>query len=271
MRYGKIFTAYWTSSDIIDLPVETKLFGTYLLTSPHANMVGCYRLPIAYAMDDLKMGSETVSNGFRDRSARGFLTHDSALSWVLIRNFLRWNPIENPNQGKAASKLIEEVPRNSSVYAGLIEVLKANPANFPEGFVNGLETLLEGYRNQQPYPYQKPYQEPDHLSAALVPIAARQEPPAVIMIPLCDGSEFGVNQNDVDQWNELFPSVDVMQQLRAYKAWALSKPKKRKTRRGIKTSITSWLTTKQDQVGVAQRGALEYESKNERIIREALA
>lgn len=82
--------------------------------------------------------------------------------------------------------------------------------------------------------------------AALVPSTAFQAPP-VILIPLNDGTEYGVCQGDLDEWRELFPAVDVLQQLRSYRAWSLAKPKKRKTRRGIKASITSWLADKQDR------------------------
>jgi hypothetical protein len=247
MRYGKVFTGYWTSPDIADLSIEIKAVGAYLLTSSHSNMIGCYRLPIAYAVDDLKMGSVTLSKGFESLSGKGFIVYDSALSWVVVRKYLKWNPIENPNQGKAAAKLVSEIPRMSSVYGPLVEMLKANPANFPEGFIDGLETLPEGYRNQEPYPYPYPQQQPEqHSCAALVPSAAL-EVPAVILIPLNDGSDYGISQGDLDEWRELFPAVDVLQQLRNYKAWSLAKPRKRKTRRGIRASITSWLADKQDK------------------------
>ena len=107
-------------------------------------MIGCYRLPIAYAIEDLRMGSERVSKGFRNLCGKGFVTHDSGLSWVLINKFLKWNPIENPNQGIAASKLVMEVPRNSSVYAPLIEILRVNSRNFPEASLR----VWEPFRNR---------------------------------------------------------------------------------------------------------------------------
>jgi hypothetical protein len=146
-RYRTFFPGFWTSPDIVDLPCDTKLLAAYLLTSPHANMIGCYRLPNAYVVEDLRMGSETVSEGFRNLCGKGFITHDSPLSWVLINKFLKWNPIENPNQGIAASKLVGEVPRNSSAYAPLLGMLRENSRNFPAGFIDGLETLREPFRN----------------------------------------------------------------------------------------------------------------------------
>lgn len=159
-RYGRLFTGFWTSPDIVGQPVETKLLGAHLLSSPHGNMIGCFRVPVAYVVEDLRMGSETVSKGFRNLSEKGFLTYDSGLSWVLIRKFLKWNPIENPNQGKAAAKLFEQVPQNSSVYAPLVQMLKENPANFPSDLLNRLETLPEPFLNPHPHPQPQPQLEP---------------------------------------------------------------------------------------------------------------
>ena len=53
-------------------------------------------------------------------------------------------------------------------------------------------------------------------------------------------------------WQELYPAVDILQELRKMKGWLLSHPKKRKTRRGIKGFITGWLAREQDKGGNGQ-------------------
>jgi hypothetical protein len=141
--YGKIYTRFWTSTDIASLSVGAKLIAAYLLSSPHTTMIGCFRLPLAYIVDDVGMPSEMVAEGLLELSRNGFITRDEGLSLILIPNFLRWNQIENPNQGKAAAKLVEQIPRNSSVYAELVDILKANGKNFPEGFLKGSLTVLK--------------------------------------------------------------------------------------------------------------------------------
>jgi hypothetical protein len=82
------------------------------------------------------------------------------------------------------------------------------------------------------------------LCAALVPIAPLD---VVISIPLNNGSDHQVTKPDVDEWTKLYPAVDVLQELRSYKGWASANPKKRKTKRGIKNSINSWLANAQDR------------------------
>ena len=71
--------------------------------------------------------------------------------------------------------------------------------------------------------------------------------PTVITILLNDKSEYPVTEADVIGWEELYPAVDVMQQLRKMKGWAEANPTKRKTKTGIKRFINAWLAKEQDR------------------------
>lgn len=73
--------------------------------------------------------------------------------------------------------------------------------------------------------------------------------PPVITLPLNDGSEYSVSQSQCQEWETLYPAVDVMQQLRNMRGWLLSNPDKRKTKRGIQRFITAWLAKDQDRGG----------------------
>lgn len=77
---------------------------------------------------------------------------------------------------------------------------------------------------------------------------AAAEPP-VIALPLNTGDEYPVTQEEVEEWRELYPAVDVMQCLRNMKGWLMSNPAKRKTARGITRFITTWLQKEQDRGG----------------------
>lgn len=72
------------------------------------------------------------------------------------------------------------------------------------------------------------------------------EPPA-ITLPLNDNSEYPIFQKDIDEWQELYPNTDTMQELRKMKGWLNANPKNRKTRQGIKRFINNWLTKEQDK------------------------
>lgn len=71
--------------------------------------------------------------------------------------------------------------------------------------------------------------------------------PSVIELILNDKSLFPIHQDDIDLWSELYPSVDIMQELRKMKGWLDSNPTKRKTKNGIKRFINNWLSREQDK------------------------
>lgn len=78
--------------------------------------------------------------------------------------------------------------------------------------------------------------------------------PPAILLPLNDGTDYAVSQDQRQEWEELYPAVDVMQQLRNMRGWLSSNPEKRKTRRGVLRFITSWLAREQDKGGSTKRG-----------------
>ena len=68
----------------------------------------------------------------------------------------------------------------------------------------------------------------------------------VFELPLNDGSMFGVPEDKYNDWLNLYPAVDVMQELRKMKGWCDGNPKRLKTRGGIMRFITGWLSRAQD-------------------------
>ena len=101
--------------------------------------------------------------------------------------------------------------------------------------------------NPNPNPNPNPESNPKDYCAE--PQAAGAPP--VISLPLNDGTFFDVSENDRAKWSQLYPNVDVLQQLRNMAGWCDSNPTKRKTRGGIKRFITSWLSREQDKGGKA--------------------
>jgi hypothetical protein len=78
--------------------------------------------------------------------------------------------------------------------------------------------------------------------------------PPVITLLLNTGEEYPIYQKDVDRWSEQFPAVDVMQSLRNMQAWCENNKTKRKTSRGIRRFVTSWLMGDQDKGGNKRGG-----------------
>ena len=75
------------------------------------------------------------------------------------------------------------------------------------------------------------------------------EEPPVFLLTLNDGSTYGVTQSEVDRYSELYPAVDVAQEIRGMIGWLDTNPQRRKTRSGIRRFMNNWLSKTQDQGG----------------------
>lgn len=73
--------------------------------------------------------------------------------------------------------------------------------------------------------------------------------PPIISIILNDKSFFNVSPEDYNRWCELYPAVNVMQELRKMSSWSTDNPKRRKTKSGIRRFINAWLSKEQDKGG----------------------
>jgi hypothetical protein len=79
--------------------------------------------------------------------------------------------------------------------------------------------------------------------------ATPKEPddPVVVEIPLNDGSAHPVTESQRAEWQETYPAVDVMQQLRAMVAWCKANPKNKKTKGGANRFVVNWLGREQNR------------------------
>lgn len=72
--------------------------------------------------------------------------------------------------------------------------------------------------------------------------------PVFISLPLSDGkSNFDVTESYLREQMGLYPGINIEQELRNMRGWLDSNPAKRKTPRGIKRFITTWLQNSQDK------------------------
>ena len=74
-----------------------------------------------------------------------------------------------------------------------------------------------------------------------------QSSAAAPAIPLIDGTEFFVEKEDIAEWKQAYPAVDVEQELREMRAWCQANPKLRKTKNGVRRFIVSWRARQQDK------------------------
>jgi hypothetical protein len=147
--YGRVYSAFWQSPEIRSLPEDARTLALYLLTTPHGNLIGCFRLPDAYAADDLQWASERVSEGFRKLEEAAFVRRDEATKWVFITKYLKWNAFENPNVARAAHKALDQVPSLPLKPALALALLEFGQ-HLTEALTKACQTLSEPLRKPEP-------------------------------------------------------------------------------------------------------------------------
>lgn len=186
--YGVIHTAYWTDEKISALSVPAKLLGAYLLTCPHSNAIGCFRLPLGYISEDLRWDAKTVRDALAELAGINFICREDASGWTFIRKFLEHNTIENPNVGKACMRMVDAVPSSFPFFGLLITALEPYEKRFPDGYLDGLRRKIKqplngsvngsgngspnGSGNRMPNPEPEPNQERSSVASATGAVAA---------------------------------------------------------------------------------------------------
>lgn len=160
-EYGKVFSAIWESADFRSLSEDGRTLVMYLLTCQHGTIAGVFRVPDGYACEDLQWSVERVSEGFQNLKDKGFATRCEASKWVWVTKFLEWNPPENPNQRKAAAKVINSIPSGCAWKPEFMRVcgpsLGLEAPKFDAPHANPSGTVVEPFLNQ--YQEQKQEQE----------------------------------------------------------------------------------------------------------------
>jgi hypothetical protein len=169
--YGKVHTAAWSSKTIKALSDDGKLLAFYLMTSPHSTIAGVFRLPDGYVCEDTGWTPERVSKAFQELLTERFANRCEESKWVWVINHLEWNPPENPNQRKSASKVAQSVPDECSWKQEFMRVCGPSLGISPPQSANPSLTVVQPFANQEQEQEQEQEQdeEPSASSSAKLP------------------------------------------------------------------------------------------------------
>lgn len=146
-EYGQVQCSLWGHPDIQTLSDQGKLLATYLLSSPHSNGLGCYRLPTIYVQADLGWTPETTESAFTEIESINFGLRCHRTGFILIPNYLRWNPISNSSVAVARQKEYREIPSQFTLRDILVSAMLQHGAHWKEPFLSELQdTARQGNR-----------------------------------------------------------------------------------------------------------------------------
>jgi len=111
MLYTRVESRFWQDEKMRAVSDDARYLMLYLLTSPHRNILGFYFLPSPYACFDLGWDEKRFQKGLQELLQTGRVKYDARAHVVLVQNYLKHNPLENPNQVKSAIERLEEMPK----------------------------------------------------------------------------------------------------------------------------------------------------------------
>lgn len=84
--YGKVSPQFWTgkTGKALRGDLEAQVVAMYLMTSPHANMIGVYHLPMLYLSHETGLSIEGASKGLAKCVELGFCVYDDESETVFV-------------------------------------------------------------------------------------------------------------------------------------------------------------------------------------------
>lgn len=123
-RYKKIDVRIWNDAKFNALSSDAQLIFLYLLTSPQTTMLGAVPVDKHTVSRILKFDDIRYGIGYKQLSEYGMLEYDEAgIFW--IKNFLKYNPPENPKVVISWSSLLDLFPECQLLIKIAKSVLKA--------------------------------------------------------------------------------------------------------------------------------------------------
>lgn len=142
------------------------------------------------------------------------------------------------------------------------EITNIKKANFTIYKVNNYDSFQGGNEqdnkqltngqqtpNKQLTTYKKDKKERNkEIKNIYIAPTSNEAEPVIIEIPTNrNGEYYPVTQKMMDEWQELYPNVNVPQELKNMKGWSMANPTKRKTVKGMPRFINSWLSREQNK------------------------
>ena len=109
-KFASVSPDFWTDVTVAAWSDPQKLLALYLLTCPHRNLQGLYRLSIRYAADDLGWSEARTKRVLEELIADGFAEYDWEAKVVLLPKALRYYQPTTDRQLQGAIQTLAKVP-----------------------------------------------------------------------------------------------------------------------------------------------------------------
>ncbi|MCT0124124.1 hypothetical protein KUA00_03735 [Proteus mirabilis] len=158
--YGKVSPQFWigkTGKEIREKGHEALIVSMYLLTNPHANMIGMYYLPIIYMAHETGLGLEGASKGLLRCIEAGFCHYDEDAEVVWVIEMAKYQIASSlkpsDNRCIGIQREYDSQPKNQFLsmfydkYKDAFNLSSARESSIKNG--RGLEGALKTLRSQE--------------------------------------------------------------------------------------------------------------------------
>lgn len=142
-RYYPVSPQFWTDPKVRQWDDSARTLALYLLTCPHRNLEGLYRLPLSYVTADLDWPMQKLREALRQLEEDDFLLRDKTTDVVLIRRALKYQAPKSAKQIKGAITALAEVPM-STVHSAFLEACQTYAPTLADAIRMALDTHSEG-------------------------------------------------------------------------------------------------------------------------------
>ena len=260
---------FWTDEIVEDFTPEDKLFWLFLLTNPKATTLGIYEITVKQAAYWLGYSNDSVCC-LLDRFENKYGLIRVLENEVAIRNYLRYSvtrggkPVADALRGElkkvkhaelivwvfesvygrkdlssTVTEVIDEYCEENNVALGDASQSPPIPPSIYNNILNNNKNIGVGVGGDT-----GTYRATNRTTIRST--NRGENAVSFISLPLNDNTDYPVWEEDVAEYESLYPAVDVRQALRNMKAWLISNPKNRKTKSGIKRFINGWLAKDQN-------------------------
>ncbi|OED45241.1 hypothetical protein ACH42_05265 [Endozoicomonas sp. (ex Bugula neritina AB1)] len=108
--FGIIDSQFWLDRDLRSVSFEARYLALYLLSCPHGDMLGIFKLPAAYAQSDLQWDEKTFTAAMQELSTIGFVDWSGTDEYVCVTHFQEMTPATSTKQMTHRIGLLEKLP-----------------------------------------------------------------------------------------------------------------------------------------------------------------
>jgi len=249
-EYRTIRMAFWTDPYIEELEPEAKLLYMYLFSSPHTNNLGIIEATRRKISYETGISVSNVNKYLSKFAKSGKVVIDEDHNALLLTRFIKHQSATSPKVVAGLKKLIPSIP--SKQFADTLFALYPTVFNGCEYRIDTISIRYQSDDDTVSIPSAEKEREmemerEDEYYLCAEQAHAQQSAPAVIGFPLNTGEIHNITEADIDHWQEIYPGVEILTELRRMLGWLETHPRQRKTRSGIGKFVNGWLDKAQNR------------------------